>query len=112
LSSEFPKEVLTERKARIEDMLANLEKERNDLSEYIRSVNITDAQLSYLEAFSAKIREGIDGADFYTKRQIVELLDIHGKIAIENGEKVVYLKCLIEPTEDGDFSEVSMTQTF
>lgn len=112
LTGEFSKEVLTERKTRLEEMLGNLEKERNDLSVYIGNVNITDAQLSYLEAFAARIRDGIDAADFYAKRQIIELLDIHGKIAIENGEKVIYLKCLIEPTEEKEFSEVDMTQTF
>ena len=84
----------------------------NDLSAYIRKVSITDAQLSYIEAFAAKIRDGIDAADFYAKRQIIELLDIRGKIALENGEKVIYLKCLIDPIEYPEFSEVKITQTF
>ena len=56
---------------------------------------MTDDQLSYIEAFCAKIRHGLDQADFNTKRQIIELLDIRGKIAFENNEKVLYLKCLI-----------------
>jgi site-specific DNA recombinase len=112
LSGEFPKEVLTEHKIRLEEMLSNLRNEQNDLSAYIRNVSITDAQLSYIEAFAAKIRDGIDVADFYAKRQIIELLDIHGKIAVENGEKVIYLKCLIDLTGDNEFSEVKITQTF
>lgn len=56
---------------------------------------MTDDQLSYIEAFCAKIKNGLEQADFNTKRQIIELLDIRGKIAFENNEKVLYLKCLI-----------------
>jgi hypothetical protein len=76
-------------------MLSNLSKEQNDLAGHIRKVTMTDDQLTYIEAFCAKIRHGLDQADFNTKRQIIELLDIRGKIAFENNEKVLYLKCLI-----------------
>ncbi len=95
LGGEFPKEMLTERKARLEQMLENLRKEQDDLARHVRKVTMTDDQLSYIEAFCAKIRSGLDQADFNTKRQIIELLDVRGKIAYENNEKVVYLKCLI-----------------
>lgn len=96
LGGDFPKEVLTERKARLESMLANLRNEQNDLARHIRKVTMTDDQLSFIEAFCAKIRHGLDTADFNTKRQIIELLDIRGKIAFENNEKVMYLKCLLD----------------
>jgi hypothetical protein len=56
---------------------------------------MTDDQLTYIEAFCAKIRNGLDQADFNTKRQIIELLDVRGKVAFENNEKVIYIKCLI-----------------
>ena len=95
LGGEFPKEMLTERKARLEQMLANLHNEQNDLTRHIRKVTMTDDQLSYIEVFCAKIRNGLEQADFNTKRQIIELLDIRGKIAFENNEKVLYIKCLI-----------------
>ena len=97
LSGDFPKEMLTERKARLETMLASLHKEQNDLARHIRKVTMTDDQLAMIEIFCAKIRNGLDEADFNARRQIIELLDIRGKIAFENGEKVIYLKCLITP---------------
>ena len=99
LNGDFPKEVLTERKSRLEQMLAGLHKEHNDLARHIRKVSMTDDQLSYIEAFCAKIRKGLNQADFNIKRQIIELLDVRGKIAFENNEKVLYLKCLIQPNE-------------
>ena len=86
---------MTERKARLEDLLFNLGKEQNELMSHIKHVTITDDQLAYIEEFCAKIRKGLEKADFKTKRQIIELLDIRGQIAFENDEKVVYLKCLI-----------------
>ena len=99
LDSNFPKEVLTERKSHLEDLLFNLEKEKNDLLAPVRHVTMTDEQLDYIEAFCAKIKKGLDHADYKTKRRIIELLDISGKIAFENGEKVLYLKCLLDPKE-------------
>jgi hypothetical protein len=74
-------------------------KEQNDLMAHVRHVTMTDDQLAYIEEFCAKIRTSLDQADFNAKRQIIELLDIRGKIAFENGQKVVYLKCLIDPKE-------------
>lgn len=47
LGGEFPKEMLTERKSRLEQMLANLSKEQNDLAGHIRKVTMIDDQLSY-----------------------------------------------------------------
>lgn len=95
LNGDFPKEVLAERKNRLEHMLVNLHKEQNDLAGHIRQVTMSDDQLSLIENFCAKIRPILDEADFNTQRQIIELLDVRGKIAFENGEKVIYLKCLI-----------------
>lgn len=99
LDGNFPKEVLTERKSRLEELLFNLGKEQNDLMVHVRHVTMTDDQLAYIEAFCAKIRKGLKKADFKTKRQIVDLLDIRGKVAFENGEKVIYLRCLINIQE-------------
>ncbi|MBE7433119.1 MAG: recombinase family protein [Anaerolineales bacterium] len=99
LDGNFPKEVLTERKSRLEELLFNLGKEKNDLMSHVRHVTMTDDQLNYIEAFCAKIRKGLDRVDFNTKRQIIELLDIRGKVAFENGQKVLYLKCLIDPID-------------
>ena len=99
LDGNFPKEILTERKAHLEELLFNLGKEQNELMVHIRHVTMTDDQLAYIEEFCTKIRRGLDHADFNAKRQIIELLDIRGKIAFENGQKVIYLKCLIDTQE-------------
>ena len=51
--------------------------------------------MAEIEAFCAEVREGLDEATFEDKRRYFDLLNLHGTLATENGEKVVYLKCLI-----------------
>ncbi len=97
LEGGFPKEVLTERKMRLEQMLTNLRKEQSDLAGHIRTVTLADDQLAAIEAFCARIRKGLDQADFNARWQIIELLDVGGKVAFEDGKKVLYLKCLVDP---------------
>jgi hypothetical protein len=65
----------------------------------VRNATLSDDQMGLIEAFCARIRKGLDQADFNTRRQIIELLDIRGTIAFENGDKVLYLECPIAPYE-------------
>src|SRR5512140_1019907 len=80
-------------------MLSSLRMERNDLAGLVRTVTLTDDQMVAIEAFCARIRKGLDEADFSVRRQIVELLDVRGKVAYEDGQKVLYLRCLVCPQE-------------
>jgi len=99
LDGNFPKEVLTERKARLEELLFNLGKEQQELMVHVRQVTMTDDQLAYIEAFCAKIKTWLENADLKTRRQIIDLLDIRDKVAFENNEKIIYLRCLINIQE-------------
>jgi hypothetical protein len=76
LSGDCPKELLTKRKTRLEEMLANLRKEQNEIAAPTRKVSMTDDQLSYIKVFCAKIRIGLDQTDLSTKRHIIEVLDM------------------------------------
>jgi len=38
----------------------------------------------------------LDNAGFEQKQQVIDMLDVRGKLAIENGEKVVYVKWFLE----------------
>lgn len=95
LRGEFPKELLTERKVRLETTLSDLRRERGELSSHLSTTFLSDEQVAEIEAFCAEVREGLDEATFEDKRRYFELLNLHATLAIENGEKVVYLKCLI-----------------
>lgn len=61
----------------------------------LQRTEITDEQIAEIEAFCAEVSEGLDNATFEDKRRYFDLLDVRGKLAYENGEKVIYVECLI-----------------
>jgi site-specific DNA recombinase len=95
ISDDFPKEMLQERKSRLEEVLTNLQKERTDISGHLQTIILSDEQIEDIEAFCSQLREGLENANFEQKRKIVEMLDVRGKLSIENEEKVVYVKCIL-----------------
>ena len=42
------------------------------------------------------MRRGLENANFEQKRQVIDMLNVRGTLAIENDEKVVYAKCILE----------------
>jgi hypothetical protein len=84
---------------RLFDVPISLGKEQKELIIHVRHVTMTDDQLAYIEQFYAKIRTGIDNAEFNAKHQIIQLLDIRAKVVYEKSERFLFLKCLINPPE-------------
>ena len=87
--------MLTERKLRLEDNLAKLKVEQADLTAYLQSITVTDDQLADIEKFVNEIRSELKQITFENKRRVIEYLDVRATIAVEDGEKVVYVKCLV-----------------
>ena len=90
LSSDFPRAMLTDRKAFLETAIRGLERERDALSNRLASGILTDEQVRTFEEFAAKIRKGLNGADqsFEARRRIIEMLDLTATLAVEESEKV------------------------
>jgi site-specific DNA recombinase len=95
LSVEFPKEMLIEKKSQIEKNIKTLTKELEQLTTHLSNVTYTDQDILVIEEFCSKIRDNLDYATFEGKRRIIDLLDVRGTLAVENDEKVIYVKCLI-----------------
>jgi len=95
LMGDFSPDILTERKNRLNESILKLRGERVIIQSHLASITITDEQLEEIEAFCAQIRTGLDMVTPEVKQQIIELLDVRGKMALENNEKVVYVKCLL-----------------
>jgi hypothetical protein len=93
LSGDFPRDMLTERKARLEKTVADLSREREELTAHVRAVTITDGRIAEVEAFRAEIREGLEAATFADKWRYFELLDVRGKMAVEDNERVICASC-------------------
>lgn len=105
LVGDFSREILTERKARLEETIAGLKAEQIRITAHIQSIGLTDDQIENIEAFCDEIREGLEVLNFDTKRRIINFLDVRGTLAVENNEKVVYARCRISQ------QQLSLVQT-
>ena len=97
LSGDFPREILTERKARLEEHIANLRNEHEKTRKMIEKVALTDRQIDEIQLFCNNVRDRLDTTDFDERRQLFEMFDVRGTLALENEEKVVNVSCLISP---------------
>jgi site-specific DNA recombinase len=97
LAGDFPKEMLTERKARLEVTIEAFQKERDNLAATVEAQTVTQEQMQTLQDFAADVAEGLEAAeaDFQTRRCIIEALDVQATLAVEDGQKVVYVRCVL-----------------
>jgi len=94
ISGEFRKEMLTERKALLESKIDALDKERRTLAARLQERAFTETDVQSLEDFALEVRQAlaaIDDGNFAAKRGLVERLDVTVLMAIEDGEKVIYV---------------------
>ena len=97
LTGDFPRDVLGERKARLEKNLVNLRKEHQELSATLEDIALTDSQVDEIQEYCDSIRDRLDTTSFDEKRQLIDLFDVNGKLAIENKVKVIHITCLLNP---------------
>lgn len=95
IDGEFSREVLGEKRAQLQKVLASLDEERGDLLERIAGQEITDTQIRTIEEFAADAREGLQDVTFDDKRRMLEWLDFSARLACEDGQLVMYAKCMV-----------------
>lgn len=95
MMGEFAKELLLERKTRLESTMADLKREQTELTAHLKVVDITDEQIAEMQAFCEEVAEGLEQATFEDKRRYIDLLDVRAQLAVENNEKVAYVKCML-----------------
>jgi hypothetical protein len=100
LPEDIPKEVLRERKSRLEGTILALAREQASLTSSLEAQTLTDEQIRSLREFVAKVGAGLEKAqvDFKTKRWITEMVNLEATLTVEDGEKVVYGRCLFGET--------------
>jgi site-specific DNA recombinase len=101
LTGNFPKEMLVERKARLEGTIAALERERTDLWAHLEKENLTDHQIVTITEFVQHVAAGLEVADedFEVQRRILEMLDVKVTLAVEDSVRLVYALCLVDSTK-------------
>jgi site-specific DNA recombinase len=97
VSGDFPKEVLVDRKKRLEDSIEALEKERANILSALEKITLTPKQVKNIFEFAKRIGKGLQSAqmDPAHKRQIIEDLDVWVTFAVEDGEKVLNVQCVL-----------------
>jgi hypothetical protein len=85
-----------ERLRRFDESIASLKQELVGVSAHIQPSTTTDEQITAVDEFCQIIRCKLGNASFEQKRQVIDLLDVRGTLAIENDEKVVYVTCQLE----------------
>jgi len=97
LSDDFPKELLTERQERLYETLGALERERADLVARLAAQTLTDEQVQTIAEFAQEVAQGLEKADndFAARRQLIEMLDVRATLAVEDGQKVAYVRCMM-----------------
>lgn len=86
------KEAYTARKVQLKETIKKLEEEKAKLVAQLGPISLGDNEIEELVNFARKLELAISEADidFGARRRIIELLDVRGMIAVEDGEKVVY----------------------
>ena len=91
--------MLVERKKRLEDVIASLNKQKNGLLNRLATQKITWEQIQsiqeFVQAVAKRVIEVDESDDFERKRQIIELLDVQGRLNLEEDERVIYLSCAL-----------------
>jgi len=102
LSGDFSREVLTERKTRLEATIEALARERAGLLAQLEARTLTPDQMQSLLEFTAKVSRGLELADasFKTRRRVIEELDVQAGLTVEDGQKVAYGSCIVHPENE------------
>ena len=99
LAGDFPKEALTERKARLEETIAGLDRERASTMTQLDNT-VTTEQEQAIKGLAAKIGKGLllASGKFALRRQIIELLNVMAVLSIEDGKKIARVSCMLDDT--------------
>ena len=97
IAGDFAKELLLDRKKRLETTMQSLGQERDRLMEAIQERILTPDQIQNIHAFAAEIRGGLQFAetDNAAKKEIIETLDVRVTLSVEDGEKIVSVECIL-----------------
>jgi hypothetical protein len=84
-----------QRKSSLEETISSLRREHADIEVHLQTTVLSDEQINDIQLICAEVGSKLDNATFEQKRQIIDMLDVRGTLAIEDQEKVVYVKCIL-----------------
>jgi len=100
LENEFSKDVLLEKKVRLETNIRALEIDRAALMSQLQARVLSPDEIHDLYDFANRIAKGLNNieGDLTTKREIIETIDLMLTLAIEDGQGVAYIRSILGNT--------------
>jgi site-specific DNA recombinase len=99
LNSDFSKDVLMDRKGRLESTIEGLEKERANLCTHLKARTVTAEQIQSIQDFALKMAKGLTAVDtddsFELRQQILDQLHLQAILSVEDGVKVAHACCIL-----------------
>jgi site-specific DNA recombinase len=95
LEGEIEKSEHTLRKTEYNENNSDLFAKKVELQGELSYDDISDKEITELEDFISHVRDGLKDATFETKRRIIDLFDVRGKLAIEDNQRIIYISCKI-----------------
>ena len=98
LDGNFTKELLVERRQRLQDTVDSLANERVNLVSHLENSAYSPEQLQAMKEYTQEIAAGLEEAeeDFDSRKHIVEMLNVYASLAVEGDEKVAYVTCVFK----------------
>lgn len=110
LVGEFSKELLTERRGRLETRIASLEREELDTLAMIEAQTITDEQLMAIQEFGRKVATELNFARSNSEVMcnIINMLNLQVWLSTKDGERFALVRCGVGQ----EFLPLSSTATY
>jgi hypothetical protein len=95
LAGDFDRDMLTERKARLEQTIAVLEGERETLAATLEAQSLTDGEIETVMDLASQVRARLAGGetDFARRSKVIEMLDMQARLWTEDGRAMARLTC-------------------
>ena len=97
LTGLFPKELVEERRAKLDRRIGELEAERTTLNTQLTAPALTSEQVRNLADFAAEIGSRLTQSheNYDLQRHIIETLDVKARLTVEPDAKVIYVQCAL-----------------
>ncbi len=97
VGGDIPRDILVDKKQRLETTLSALDEEKQHLSSQLDGKTLTEADLMKIRSFAKQASEelNLDEVGFQGRRRLIEMLDVHAKLYVENEEKIVEVWCIL-----------------
>lgn len=99
LEGHISKEEFVTHQQKYEQVTTGLAEQRNEILGRLHEQDFDEEQIQTILDFACAVRDEIADADrtndFQSKRNIIEAFDMTGKLAFEEGERVLHLHCVV-----------------